>query len=80
MTEDTSNLVLEHLRAIRATQGEHSRRFDELGRRITNVEDALRAVRRDLLVHDEDTATLRQEVEGLRSQVDRINARLGLVD
>ena len=38
MTEETSNLILEHLRAIRATLDEHSREFHTLGSRMSALE------------------------------------------
>lgn len=47
MTENIENLVLEHLRAIRAKQGEHDERFSRMESRLTNLEMTVAGMRRD---------------------------------
>lgn len=41
MTENTENLVLEHLRAIRRVQSEHSERLERIEIRQTAMESTL---------------------------------------
>ena len=48
MTDDIDSLVLEHLRAIRATQDKHTERFARIESRINNLELTVAGMRRDL--------------------------------
>ena len=48
MTDDIDSLVLEHLRAIRATQDKHTERFARIDSRINNLELTVAGMRRDL--------------------------------
>ena len=48
MTAEIESLVLEHLRAIRAKQGEHDERFSRIESRITSLEITTAGMRRDL--------------------------------
>ena len=48
MTDSVDNLVLEHLRAIRAVQDTHTERFARLESRMTNLESTEAGLRRDL--------------------------------
>ncbi|MBK5941845.1 hypothetical protein [Halochromatium roseum] len=48
MTDSVDNLVLEHLRAIRAVQDKHTERFARLESRMTNLESTVAGLRRDL--------------------------------
>lgn len=73
MTDDTQNLVLEHLRAIRAKLDEHSNRLDgiemqlsALGQQIAGLTTAVYGGGSDL--------------QELRRRVERIERRLELRD
>lgn len=48
MTDDIESLVLEHLRAIRATQTDHGERFSRIESRLSNLEVTVAGMRRDL--------------------------------
>jgi uncharacterized coiled-coil protein SlyX len=73
MPEDTVNLVLEHLRAIRSVQDQHSRKFADLEMRLGAIEQHMAGY------HISD---MRQnsEIDRLKEQMDRIEKRLELVD
>jgi chromosome segregation ATPase len=71
MTADTENLVLEHLRAIRATLGEHS--------------DELAGIRLEISAMGQQLAGLtaavysgKSELDSLKRRVERIERRLEL--
>ena len=73
MTADTENLVLEHLRAIRATLGEHS--------------DELAGIRLEISAMGQQLAGLtaavysgKSELDSLKRRVERIERRLELND
>lgn len=73
MTADIENLVLEHLRAIRAKQDEHS--------------EELAAIRVELSAMGQQLAGLttavysgKSELDGLKRRVERIERRLELRD
>ena len=66
MTDETENLVLEHLRRIRETQENHSHKLDDLRAQMIHLrEDALR--REKALAH-------------LEADMERIKIRLDLRD
>lgn len=73
MTDDTANLVLEHLRAIRAKQDEHSDRLDR-------IEIQLSAVGQQMAGLTAAVYSGKSEVDDLRRRVERIERRLELVD
>jgi len=80
MTGEVENLVLEHLRALRAdisdirlTQNEHSVRF-------TKLSAAVAGLRRDQALDAEAGAHLAARIDRLRDDVDRIKRRLELTD
>jgi len=73
MTENVENLVLEHLRAIRATQAEHS--------------EALASIRLELSAMGQQLGALttsvysgKSDLDSLRRRVERIERRLELTD
>ncbi|MCW2308285.1 hypothetical protein [Rhodobium gokarnense] len=66
MEPDTENLVLEHLRAIRATQDRHS--------------DDLREIKGRLGLLEEQYAGLSRRIDRLDERVARIEKRLDLQD
>jgi archaellum component FlaC len=66
MANETENLVLEHLRAIRSTVERMAEDVHDLKVRMTNVEEGLAGVNRRL--------------DRLELRVERIEKRLGLVE
>jgi hypothetical protein len=73
MTAETENLVLEHLRAIRATLSDHG---DRLGR----IELHLSAMGQQLGALTTAVYSNQSELDGLRRRVERIERRLELSD
>ena len=70
---DEFNLVLEHLRHIRATVDKISSEQGRHGRRLTSIE------RHQSNLHS-DMANFRDELDGVKERLDRIETRLGLND
>jgi predicted nucleic acid-binding Zn-ribbon protein len=73
MTADTENLVLEHLRAIRATLGEHSNELAGIRLEISAMGQQLAGL----------TAAVysgKSELDSLKRRVERIERRLELSD
>ena len=71
MTEETTNLVLEHLRAIRADLG-------EMKQSIANVEVQLSSMGQQLGALATAVYSGKSEVDDLRRRVERIEQRLSL--
>ena len=71
MTADTENLVLEHLRAIRATLGEH-------GERLSHIEVQLSALGQQVAGLATAVYAGRSEMDSLKRRVERIERRLEL--
>ena len=73
MPEETVNLVLEHLRAIRAVQDVHSRNFSDIEMRLPVIEQHVAA-------YGLSDARQNTEIDRLKQKMDRIEKRLELVD
>ena len=63
---DTENLILEHLRAIRATQDRHSEDLREIKQRLGMLESQY--------------ASLSNRLDRMDERVGRIEQRLGLIE
>ena len=63
---DADNVVLEHLRAIRATQDRHTEMLLELKTRVGFLE--------------EQYASISRRVDRIDDRMDRIERRLGLIE
>ena len=62
----TDNLVLEHLRAIRATQDRHTERLLEIAGRLGMLE--------------QQYANISGRVDRIDQRLDRVEVRLGLIE
>jgi archaellum component FlaC len=71
MTAEIENLVLEHLRAIRATLADH-------GDRLTQIELQLSAMGQQLGALTTAVYGGKSEIDGLKRRVERIERRLEL--
>ena len=80
MAEEANNLVLEHLRAIRAKLSEHDERFNEVIQRLARVELATAGLRREQAGDAENVAYLGVRMDKLSEEIDRIKRRLELID
>lgn len=78
MTENVENLVLEHLRALRAGQDRIENELKDIKSRLSAVETGLNGVRRDLVALAEADARLQTTVDRLSDRTDRIERRLEL--
>ena len=73
MTEETENLVLEHLRSMRAPIARVEDKVDTMRAEMTAVRQQLGAV---LTLQDHDHT----DIAVIKSRIDRIERRLDLVD
>lgn len=73
MAESTDNLVLEHLRHIRAKVDRVDERLDRIEGRVGSIEQILSAMHTAQVVHQ-------QNLDQLNRRVDRVEKRLELVD
>ena len=71
MTADTENLVLEHLRAIRAKQDQHDERLNRIELRLSAIEQTVGSL---YALSGSD----REIVNSLTRRVERIERRLEL--
>lgn len=78
MADNVENLVLEHLRALRAGQDRIENELRDIKSRLTAVESGLNGVRRDLVALAEADARLQVVIDRLGDRVDRIERRLEL--
>lgn len=80
MVEEATNLVLEHLRAIRSDVHEIKTVQQEHGHRLTRLEIGIAALRRDQASDAENVAHLGARVDHLTEEVSRIKRRLDIID
>lgn len=73
MTADIESLVLEHLRAIRAKQDQHSERLDRIDLRLSVIEQTVGSL---FAMAGSDRATM----QTLTKRVERIERRLELTE
>jgi hypothetical protein len=73
MTDNTENLILEHLRAIRSTLSDYGERLNRIELRLATIEQTLGSLYA-LSGSDRETLT------ALTSRVERIERRLELRD
>ncbi len=73
MTENVENLILEHLRAIRGTQNEHSERLNRIELRLSIMEQTLGSL---YALAGSDRETMNTVIR----RVERIERRLELSD
>lgn len=78
MSDKVDNLVLEHLRALRAGQDRIENELQDLKGRLSAVETGLNGVRRDLVALAEADARLQVTIDRLGNRADRIERRLEL--
>jgi len=72
MTDDTTNLVLEHLRAIRSTLADHGERLGRVELRLSAIEQTLGSL---YALSGSDRETLQSAIR----RIERIEQRLELV-
>lgn len=80
MSDDVNNLVLEHLRAIRADLRDMRDTMQEQGHRLSRIEIGLAGLRRDQGSDAAGVAEMGLRIDRLVQQVRRIEHRLDLAD
>ena len=73
MTDNTENLILEHLRAIRSTLSDHGERLNRIELRLATIEQTLGSL---YALSGSD----REAITALTRRVERIERRLELRD
>ena len=79
MAENVENLVLEHLRAIRADIGMMKDDIREVKQRLTSLESGVAALRRDNAHLYGDMADQQSRYDRLSERVERIERRLDIL-
>ena len=80
MTPNTENLVLEHLRHIRSRVDEIGAGMDDLKARMSALESAMVAVKREVVLGDETDARHQVSLDRIVKRLERIERRLELTE
>lgn len=78
MTDEVGNLILEHLKAIRADLVDLRREQREMKVRLVSVENQLVQVHKGMALIHEDLAGIHLRLDNLDTRVERIERRLDL--
>ena len=78
--DELASVTMEHLRAIRTTQSDHTERFARLESRINSLEPVVAGMRRDLSHMYGDIVEQHARMDQLAARVERIERRLELND
>ena len=78
MANQPDNLVLEHLRALRAGQDRIEDEIKEVKHRLTSVESGITGIRRDGAGTQDDVYRQQATMDKLKERLDRIERRLEL--
>ncbi len=78
MTDNVDNLLLEHLKAIRADIGTIKMDLKENTTRLGRIEVAVAGLRRDIAHNEEATAEQSLRIDRIADRVERIEKRLEL--
>ncbi|WP_437556306.1 hypothetical protein [Acidithiobacillus sulfuriphilus] len=82
MTDNTENLVIEHLKAIRNELRDFRNRFDDemddIKTRISGLETAMVSVKREVNYGDEVDARQQVSLDRILKRLDRLERRLDL--
>ena len=80
MTDDTTNLVLEHLRRIRASQERTELEIGDIKARLTAMDETMANSRTDLAHLHSLYAQQSKRIDRIEDRLGRIERRLDLVD
>ncbi len=78
MTDDTTNLVLEHLKRFQAGQDRIEKTLQEHTQRLGRIELSIAGLRRDNAHGEESIAEHSVRMDQLADRIDRIERRLEL--
>jgi len=79
MTDNVENLVLEHLRALRAGQDRIEHKLSELSSRMTSLETTVSRSRSDNLSTQEDVYRQQGSIDRINERLERVEKRLELI-
>lgn len=79
MADNVENLVLEHLRALRAGQDRIEHKLAELSARITSLETATARSRSDNLSTQEDVYRQQGVIDRINERLERVEKRLDII-
>lgn len=77
---NVDNLILEHLKAIRAAVDRLEHEMKEVKGRLTNVESTLIGGRRDVILQEENIFRQQISIDRLAERLNRVEKRLELSD
>ena len=80
MADDPTNLVLEHLRAMRGDMHEMKDMLREHGHRLTRIEMSIAPLRRDQASDAGNVAHLEARIDRITDEISRIKQRLDIID
>lgn len=80
MTDDISNLILEHLRAIRCQMDSQDARMNRIELRLSSIENTLVSMRKDTANLYGDIIYQSHRYDRLADRIERIERRLGLIN
>lgn len=80
MSENTENLILEHLKTIRSELADLREQNKDILKRLTHLETMVARMGRDLAEMAAERVEDRHSVDRLRERIARIERRLELVD
>lgn len=78
MTDNTENLILEHLKRFQAGQDRIERELKEIKSRLSQIEISMAGVRGDIAHIAGDQARQQVTMDGLSDRIERIERRLEL--
>lgn len=78
MTDNTENLILEHLKRFQAGQDRIETKIDELVLRVGQLEGAILGVKREIVNAEESSVAVSLRVDTLSKRLDRVEKRLEL--
>ncbi|MBK9439947.1 MAG: hypothetical protein IPN53_01010 [Comamonadaceae bacterium] len=78
MTDEITNIVLEHLKRFQAGQDRIERELKEIKGWLSQLEIAVASIRGDIARHSGDQARQQLSIDTLADRVDRIERRLEL--
>ena len=79
MADNVENLALEHLRALRVGQDRLENKLTEVCARLTGLESAVNASRRDNLGTQEDVYRQQSVIDRINERLERVEKRLELI-
>ena len=78
MTDNIDNIVLEHLRVLRAGQDRIKTGLKKVKQRLTSVESGIAGLRRDNLGTQEDVYRQQTVIDAIQDRLQRIEKRFEL--